>query len=167
MSFTISKDGNSANRKAGHRPGSFFKQFTADQIRYAIAANAPETPRFRIYLERFPSPLQQRTLGKYGNLVNRTLVFAQNNCERKIPELKHLQEQDQQFLIKSRTCQRSRRSLCPFRLRRASQMLMELAQLGNVYFDAKKPWIAARSALTHRTWQTRSPAASNALRCSL
>jgi methionyl-tRNA synthetase len=27
---------------------------------------------------------------------------------------------------------------------------MELAQLGNIYFDAKKPWIANRSALTHQ-----------------
>jgi methionyl-tRNA synthetase len=27
---------------------------------------------------------------------------------------------------------------------------MELAQTGNIYFDSKKPWISARSALTHQ-----------------
>ena len=37
-----------------------------------------------------------------------------------------------------------------FRLRKASPIVMELAQLGNVYFDAKKPWIAKRSAMTHQ-----------------
>ena len=37
-----------------------------------------------------------------------------------------------------------------FHLRKASQIVMELAQLGNVYFDTKKPWVEARSALTHR-----------------
>jgi methionyl-tRNA synthetase len=31
-----------------------------------------------------------------------------------------------------------------FHLRKASQTLMELAQLGNTYFDAQKPWVLAK-----------------------
>ncbi|MBS0603921.1 MAG: methionine--tRNA ligase [Verrucomicrobia bacterium] len=129
----------------------FFKQFTADQIRYAIASNAPESQDSEFTWKDFQSRCNSELLGKYGNLVNRTLVFAYNNCERKIPELKHLHEQDQQFLDQiQKLAKDAEEAFSNFRLRKASQVIMELAQLGNVYFDAKKPWIANRSALTHQ-----------------
>jgi len=41
-----------------------------------------------------------------------------------------------------------------FRLRRATQILMELAQLGNGYFDAKKPWILAKDPSQLQTLHT-------------
>ncbi len=130
---------------------SFFKQFTADQIRYAIASNAPESQDSEFSWKDFQSRCNSELLGKYGNLINRTLVFAHNNCERKIPEIKHLHEQDQQFLDKIRQLAKdAEEAYSSFRLRKASQVVMELAQLGNVYFDSKKPWIANRSALTHQ-----------------
>jgi methionyl-tRNA synthetase len=130
---------------------AFFKQFTADQIRFAIASNAPETQDSEFTWKDFQARCNNELLGKYGNLVNRVLVFAQNNCERKIPEMKQLHEQDQQFLNKiHELAKEANDAYAHFRLRRASQVVMELAQLGNVYFDAKKPWISARSAMTHQ-----------------
>lgn len=129
----------------------FFKNFTADQIRYAIASNAPESQDSEFTWKDFQARCNSELLGKYGNLVNRTLVFAKDNCERKIPECKHLTEQDQQFLARIlQLANEAEDAYTSFRLRRASQIVMELAQLGNVYFDAKKPWIANRSALTHQ-----------------
>jgi methionyl-tRNA synthetase len=130
---------------------SFFKQFTADQIRYAIASNAPESQDSEFTWKDFQARCNNELLGKYGNLVNRTLVFAYTHCERKIPEIKHLHEQDGQFLNQvHELAKEADDAYSRFRLRRASQIVMELAQLGNVYFDAKKPWIAARSAVTHQ-----------------
>lgn len=130
---------------------TFFKQFTADQIRYAIASNAPENQDSEFSWKDFQARCNSELLGKYGNLVNRTLVFAHNNCERKIPEIKHLHADDQQFLDKIRQLAKDAEdAYTAFRLRKASQIVMELSQLGNVYFDAKKPWIANRSALTHQ-----------------
>ncbi len=130
---------------------SFFKQFTADQIRFAIASNAPESQDSEFTWKDFQARCNNELLGKYGNLIHRTLVFAQNNCERKIPEAKQLHEQDQQFLDKVQAlAKEADDAYAHFRLRRASQVIMELAQLGNVYFDGKKPWIAARSAITHQ-----------------
>ncbi len=130
---------------------SFFKHFTADQIRYAIASNAPESQDAEFTWKDFQARCNNELLGKYGNLVNRTLVFAQNNCEKKIPALHHPHPQDLQFLeeIKQLAAQADE-AYSHFKLRRASQLMMELAQLGNVYFDVKKPWVAVRSALTHQ-----------------
>ena len=130
---------------------SFFKQFTADQIRYAIASNAPENQDSEFTWKDFQARCNSELLGKYGNLVNRSLVFAQTNCERKIPEIKHPDEQDQAFLAKIKQLAKDAEdAYATFRLRKASAVIMELAQVGNVYFDAKKPWIANRSAITHQ-----------------
>ncbi len=129
----------------------FFKQFTADQIRYAIASNAPESQDSEFTWKDFQARCNNELLAKYGNLINRTLVFACNNCERKIPEVKNLHDQDREFLNKVHTlAKEADDAYAHFRLRRASQVIMELAQLGNVYFDAKKPWVSARSAVTHQ-----------------
>jgi len=130
---------------------TFFKQFTADQIRYCIASNAPESQDSEFTWKDFQARCNNELLGKYGNLVNRVLVFAHANCERQVPEMKNLHEQDKQFLDRVHAlAKEADEAYSHFRLRRAAQIFMELAQLGNVYFDAKKPWIAARSAMTHQ-----------------
>lgn len=127
----------------------FFQEFTADQIRYAIAANAPETQDAEFTWKDFQSRCNSELLGKWGNFVNRTLVFAKNNCEGRIPLFHQLHESDLIFLEKIKALSKEADdAYSTFRLRRASQIVMELAQLGNIYFDAKKPWVAARSALT-------------------
>jgi len=130
---------------------TFFKQFTPDQIRYAIASNAPETQDSEFTWKDFQARCNSELLGKYGNFVNRTLVFAYTNCERKVPELKHLHLEDQKFLDTIQKLKKdAEEAYSNFRLRKATAVIMELAQLGNVYFDAKRPWIANRSALTHQ-----------------
>jgi methionyl-tRNA synthetase len=130
---------------------TFFQHFTADQIRYAIASNAPETQDSEFTWKDFQARCNNELLGKYGNLANRVLVFARNQCEGKIPEIKHLHAVDQEFLEKVKAlAAEASDAYAHFRLRRASQVMMELAQVGNVYFDGKKPWVAARSALTHQ-----------------
>lgn len=127
----------------------FFKHFTADQIRYVIAANAPETQDTEFTWKDFQGRCNSELLGKYGNLVNRVLVFAYQNCERKIPELKHLHDDDLQFLENiKKLAGDAKEAYSSFRVRKAAQIVMELAQLGNIYFDAKKPWVAKRSAVT-------------------
>ncbi len=128
---------------------SFFKKFTADQIRYAIASNAPETQDAEFTWKDFQARCNHELLGKYGNFVNRTLVFAQKYCSGTIPELNNLNAQDREFLDKvKQLAQEADTAYAHFRLRKASQIVMELAQLGNVYFDAKKPWALAKSLET-------------------
>ena len=60
-----------------------------------------------------------------------------------------LKAQDREFLDKVKhLAQEADTAYAHFRLRKASQIVMELAQLGNVYFDAKKPWALAKSPET-------------------
>jgi len=133
----------------------FFKRYTPDQIRYTIAANAPETSDSEFTWKDFQLRCNTDLLGKYGNLVNRVLVFAKNNCGGKVPVLADLQDIDREFLSAiKRIVQEAEKSYETFKVRRASQLMMELAAVGNVYFDAKKPWSAAKQPETRQSMET-------------
>lgn len=133
----------------------FFQSYTTDQIRYTIAANAPETSDSEFTWKDFQTRCNTDLLGKFGNLVNRVLVFAKNNCESKVPLRHTLQPIDTQFLNEIQSLvEQSKSSYESFKVRRASQLMMELAQLGNVYFDAKKPWQDAKQPETRQAMET-------------
>jgi methionyl-tRNA synthetase len=130
---------------------AFFKQFTADQIRFAIASNAPETQDSEFTWKDFQSRCNAELLGKYGNFINRVLVFIQQKAEGRIPGLKNPSEVDISFQKKMKELVlESSKAYQSFQLRRAAQCIMELAQAGNVYFDAKKPWAAAKDPAKHQ-----------------
>jgi methionyl-tRNA synthetase len=78
-------------------------------------------------------------------LVNRVLVFAKNNCSSTVPAMGALEEADRAFLETVRSLvDEAYDCYSNFRLRRAAIAIMELAQRGNVYFDSKQPWKAAK-----------------------
>lgn len=119
----------------------FFTHYTADQIRFCLAANAPETADAEFSWKDFQSRCNAELLGKLGNFVNRVLVFTRQHHASSIPQRNVLSPMDQEFLEQMhKLVDLAAQSYETFRLRKASQVLMELAQLGNVYFDAKKPW---------------------------
>ena len=119
----------------------FFKRYTTDQIRYVIAANAPETSDSEFTWKDFQTRCNSELVGKLGNLVNRTLVFVKNRCNGRVPPKGQLETVDKEFLEKIRALvDQASESYQTFKLRKAVQVIMELAQLGNIYFDSKKPW---------------------------
>jgi len=123
----------------------FFTRYTPDQARYAIAANAPETADSEFTWKDFQMRCNAELLGKFGNFVNRVLVFAKQHCQGKNPHLRDLHESDKNFLHQiDALVQTAAECYQTFHLRKASQVLMELSQLGNAYFDAKKPWQFAK-----------------------
>lgn len=124
---------------------SFFSKYTTDQIRYAIASNAPETQDSEFTWKDFQMRCNAELLGKYGNLVNRVLVFAQQQCAGKVSTPETLEPVDRDFLARvASIATEAAKAYESFQLRRASQLIMELAQTGNAYFDTKKPWGAAK-----------------------
>ncbi|CCB88644.1 methionine--tRNA ligase [Simkania negevensis] len=123
----------------------FFKKFSPDQIRYAIAANAPESQDSEFSWKDFQMRCNTELLGKYGNLINRVLVFTLKHFEGEIPSFGKMAYEDEKFLEEiEEKAKAIYQSYSHFQLRKASQLIMELATLGNTYFDAKKPWIAAK-----------------------
>lgn len=123
----------------------FFKKYTTDQIRYAIASNAPETSDSEFSWQDFQLRCNAELLGKYGNLVNRVMVFAGKHTNSHVPLARKLEEVDHQFLGMVRhLVKEAETAFEGFKLRKASSIVIELAQIGNVYFDNKAPWRAAK-----------------------
>ena len=120
---------------------AFLNIFSADQIRYTIAANSPESQDSAFSWKDFQMRCNSELLGKYGNLVNRVLVFAAKNCFKKVPPLGKLEAVDKEFLQKVKEIAKEcEEAYATFSVRKASQQIMELASISNTYFDAKKPW---------------------------
>lgn len=122
----------------------FFKHYQADQIRYAIASNAPETSDSEFTWNDFQRRCNTELLGKYGNLANRTFVFAKNHCDGRVPQAES-DDLATEFLNKVyRLAVQIAEDYSNYNLRRACQTMMQIAQEGNAYFDQMKPWIAAK-----------------------
>jgi methionyl-tRNA synthetase len=130
----------------------FLTRYAPDQLRYTLAANAPETADSEFTWKDFQARCNSELLGKYGNLVNRVMVFAHKQTEGKIPEIKKLQPEDEKFLgrIQALTSEIAE-CYSQFKVRRACQLIMEMAQEGNTYFDHKQPWKEAKLAETHQS----------------
>lgn len=133
----------------------FFKSYTTDQIRYTIASNAPETSDSEFTWKDFQQRCNAELVGKYGNLVNRVMVFAKNQCSGQIPSKHDLQPVDLEFLNQVHALvEQASDCYKTFKIRRASQIVMELAQLGNGYFDHKHPWTDAKKLETRSVMES-------------
>ncbi len=123
----------------------FLRQFSVDQIRYTIAANAPETQDSEFTWDDFQMRCNRELLGKYGNLVNRVLVFHHKILGSFAIKPEHFETQDLAFLDQVRQITKQiHECYSTYSLRRACQCIMELAHVANTYFDAQKPWQAAK-----------------------
>ncbi|MCE5295056.1 MAG: methionine--tRNA ligase [Chlamydiales bacterium] len=133
----------------------FLTKYTADQLRYTIASNAPENSDSEFTWRDFQIKCNSDLVGKFGNFIHRTLVFLQNNCQQKVPSRGALDEIDTKFLQDLAVLMvRIEEAYSGFHVRQASGLLMEIAALGNVYFDAKKPWKLAKSEDTKAEMNT-------------
>lgn len=133
----------------------FFSRFHPDQIRYAIAANAPESSDSEFSWRDFEKRCNGELVGKLGNLINRSLTFLQNHLSGKVPPRHFLGEEDLRFENEMhRLLLEIEESFESYKLRRACQLIMELASQGNAYFDAKAPWKEARDPARKESLET-------------
>lgn len=130
----------------------FFTKYSPDQARYAIAANAPETSDAEFNWKDFQMRCNAELLGKFGNFVHRVLVFAKAHCGSHVPNPGKV---DVEFLTKIQEhIDQAYEAFDHFHVRRATQILMELAQIGNGYFEHKKPWVLAKNPETRGELET-------------
>lgn len=139
----------------------FLQRFQVDQLRYAIAANAPETADSSFSWKEFQMRSNAELLAKLGNFVHRVLVFARQHGYTQVPALGALTALDVQFVHQmERLLEEIAHEYETFHVRKACQKFMELAQLGNGYFDSKKPWHVVKEEGGH-------VAVSTTIGCSL
>jgi methionyl-tRNA synthetase len=119
----------------------FFTRYQTDSIRYAIAANAPETKDSAFSWKDFQNRHNGELADILGNFINRTLKFTQSHFENTVPERKKESKTDKQFLDRiKKTYILLEKLYDTYQVRRACFEIMDLARAGNRYFDEKAPW---------------------------
>ena len=112
-----------------------------DVLRYVLTANAPETKDNDFTWEEFQSRNNNELVAIYGNFINRVIVLTHKYYSGKVPKCDKLKKEDLEVL--------SQLELIPekigdcienFRFREASQLLMQLARIGNKYLADTEPW---------------------------
>jgi methionyl-tRNA synthetase len=112
-----------------------------DALRYALTANAPESKDNDFTWKDFQARNNNELVAIYGNFVNRVTVLTHKYYQGIVPPSNELSESDQQVLNEIRKYPAELMdSLDRYRFREASQVLMNLARLGNKYLADEEPW---------------------------
>ncbi len=120
----------------------FLTRFSVDAIRYAIASNAPENGDSEFSFKDFQMRVNGDLVGKFGNFANRVLTFIRTKMQTTELHFDRLDEQDHD-MIDALEEKNNEILSCyeEFKVRKACSVMMDIASIGNSYFDSKKPWI--------------------------
>ncbi len=119
----------------------YLKTFPPDPLRYALSANAPETKDADFSWKAFQTRNNSELADILGNFVNRTYVFIKKYFDGIVPIPEKLNKEDEEIIEKSLSFLDKMDNLYDtFQVRKASFEMMELARIGNRYFDYQKPW---------------------------
>lgn len=139
--MTISGEKMSAGRGRGVWLPDLLERFDPDQIRYYATANMPELKDSAFEWGDFAVRNNSELLAVYGNFVHRALTFAARNFDNRVPEPGFLDALDKAMVRNvEEQWKKVGQNLEYCHFRDALREAIQLARLGNQYFDAKAPW---------------------------
>ena len=139
----------SKSRGWGIDVDEFLEEFPADALRYALTMNLPESRDADFYWKDFQARHNNELADILGNFVNRTLTFAHQNFEGKVPstpnfhKLKTMGEgsTDDALVIQLASTQDAAGEFFEsYRFRDGALQIMNLARFANKYFNDNEPW---------------------------
>ncbi len=108
-----------------------------DVLRYVLTANAPESKDNDFTWKDFQARNNNELVAILGNFINRVTVLTHKYYDGIVPEKgKHFKE----LARISEFRDSIGKSIELFRFREASQELMNLARMGNVFLQEQEPW---------------------------
>lgn len=120
--------------------------FPPDPLRYCFEANAPENKDADFTWKDFQSRNNSDLADVLGNLINRCLSFVEKHFEAKVPPAGSLSDADCAILAAiGKATAGIGAALEEFQVRRAVTELMDLARVGNKYFNDAAPWASIKS----------------------
>ena len=125
----------------------YLERYEPDPLRYALAANMPETGDSDFSWHEFFRRNNNELVATYGNLAHRVLTFTYRNFEGAVPEPGELDERSQGLLHGAKaTLGVVDKSLYGCGFKGALKEAMFLAQEANRYLDEQAPWKTIRTA---------------------
>lgn len=119
----------------------YLKYFEGEYLRYVLAVNAPETKDSDFSWEDFKMRINSELNNVLGNLANRTCVFTTKYFDGIIKQPKQISELSQQKLDEVyNLALEVGKSYSKYHVRKATKQFMNIARIGNKYFDEMQPW---------------------------
>ena len=117
------------------------RSFDPDLLRYALAVGLPETKDADFTWSDFQNRVNGELADVVGNFCNRALTFAAKSCGGAVPALEGASAQDQAMLDAVAAAPAEiGRAYREYRVRDAVAQTVQLARLGNQYFQETEPW---------------------------
>ena len=117
-----------------------------DVLRYVLTANAPETKDNDFTWDEFQSRNNNELVAIYGNFINRVVVLTHKYYDGSVPKARKFLSKDIEVLKKmAQIPERISSAIENYHFREASQILMQLARLGNKYLADAEPWKLIKS----------------------
>lgn len=119
----------------------FLEEFEPDLLRYALGMTLPETKDGDFVWQDFQTHVNSELADVLGNFVNRTMTFATRYFGGRVPELVDPSDTDSETIRRlAGFPSRIGRAYESFRNREAIFETMNLARMGNKYFNDTEPW---------------------------
>ncbi len=126
----------------------YLEAFPPDLLRYALAATLPETKDADFSWKDFQARANSELADVLGNFVHRALTFAHRTFDGAVPPLENPNALDRQTLEEMKLFPaRIGEAYERFRFREAVFETMNLARLGNKYFNDAEPWKTRKTDL--------------------
>lgn len=111
------------------------EDYNVDSLRYYMISHGPENKDVDFTIENYVNVHNSDIVNKFGNFVNRTLKFKGLD---KLPS----GNMDEQISEKIRvTYEMTSRYIESLEFKKACNKIVELIEMGNKYYDERKPWI--------------------------
>ena len=112
-----------------------------DVLRYVLTANAPETKDNDFTWEEFQARNNNELVAIFGNFVNRVVILTHKYFAGSVPERGLYLTEDKEVLKQMAILpDKIGKAIEKFRFRQASQILLQLARIGNKYLADAEPW---------------------------
>jgi methionyl-tRNA synthetase len=126
----------------------YLEVFEPDLLRYALATTLPETKDADFSWSDFQARVNSELADILGNFVNRTMTFAERYFDGRVPLLENPSREDHKALSTlAGFPARIGASYEAYRNREAVFETMNLARLGNKYFNDTEPWHTRKTNL--------------------
>ena len=124
----------------------FLKIFSADSLRYMLAANLPELRDTDFTWREFQSRNNSELADILGNFINRTFTFVHKNFEGKVPKKGSIDKIDVDMLnLISEYPQKISTLFEGYKIKEGVLEMMNLARAANKYFNDSEPWKTVKS----------------------
>lgn len=127
----------------------FTKRFDGEYLRYYLATNAPERQDADFSFKDFQLKINGELNNVLGNLANRVFAFANKHFEGQISAVDCDEECKAILDEADKSLEEISASYRDYQVKRNTRAIMDLARLGNRFFDERKPWHAIKADRKH------------------